>query len=219
MNLEHLRNKSQFISLGVVAILGFVGLITLDFYSFLLAHSVAEMFSIGVALVIFFIAWNARDYFENGYFIFLGITYLFVGGIDLLHTLSYKGMGVFPGETANLPTQLWILARYMESTALFSALFFLKKRIHEYGVFTFWFMMSGVALLVIFSGSFPDCFVPGEGLTSFKKVSELIIVSILGITLLRIYKYRESFSKKVVRYMYGSIIVTMFAEIAFITYI
>jgi hypothetical protein len=89
-----------------------LGLYVTSLYSYLLFHSLAEIFSVIIAVGVFAIAWNSRRFLENNYLLFLGVAFLFVGLIDLLHTLAYKGMGVFPGFGANLPTQLWIAARY-----------------------------------------------------------------------------------------------------------
>ncbi|MBW1717013.1 MAG: hypothetical protein JRJ77_14545, partial [Deltaproteobacteria bacterium] len=38
------------------------------------------------------------------FLLFVGIAYLFIGFLDLIHTLAYRGMGVFPGYATNLPT-------------------------------------------------------------------------------------------------------------------
>ena len=81
-------------------------------YNYLLFHSIAEIFSIVVACGIFLVVWNSREYLNNNYLLFLGIAYLFVAGFDLVHTLAYKGMDIFVGYGANLPTQLWIAGRY-----------------------------------------------------------------------------------------------------------
>ena len=77
------------------------GLYLTSLYSYLLFHSLSEIFSVVVAWGIFMIAWNSRQFLDNNYFLFVGIAYLFVGGVDLLHTLAYKGMGVFQGSDAN----------------------------------------------------------------------------------------------------------------------
>ena len=74
-------------------------------YSYLLFHSIAEVFTVVVMGSIFVLAWNTRLWMENGYFLFLGIAFLLVGLIDFLHALAYKGMGVFPEYDANLATQ------------------------------------------------------------------------------------------------------------------
>lgn len=91
-------------------------------YSFLLFHTVSEFYSIIIAGTIFVIVYNLRDKIEQGYITFIGISYFYVGVIDFLHTLAYKGMNIFTGFDANLPTQLWISARYMESISFFLAL-------------------------------------------------------------------------------------------------
>ena len=67
-------------------------------YNFLLFHSIAELFSITVAWSLFVVVWNSRHLSDNRAFIFIGIGYLFIGSIDLVHTLSYKGMGVIAKE-------------------------------------------------------------------------------------------------------------------------
>lgn len=35
---------------------------------------------------------------ENNYLCFLGITFFFIGLIDIMHMLSFKGMGIFKGD-------------------------------------------------------------------------------------------------------------------------
>ena len=58
------------------------GLYLTSLYSYLLFHSLAEIFSIVIAFCIFIIAWNSRRLLDNNYLLFIGIAYLFVGAID-----------------------------------------------------------------------------------------------------------------------------------------
>jgi hypothetical protein len=95
--------------------------------SYLLFHTLAELFSIIIACGIFIFAWNSRQFIDNNYFLFLGIAYLFVAGLDLLHTLVYSGMNIFLGYDSNLSIQLWISARYIESLSLLIAPIFFTK--------------------------------------------------------------------------------------------
>ena len=97
------------------------GLWTTTLHSYLLFHGLAEIFSIVVAFSIFILAWNSCHFVKTSYILFIGIAYLFVGGLDLTHTLAYKGMGIFSGDEANLATQLWIVGRYVESISLLIA--------------------------------------------------------------------------------------------------
>ena len=114
----NIKNGS-YIGIGLFTI--FV-LYLMSYYNYLLFHSIAELFSILIAFSIFIIGWNTRKYMDNSYFLLLGIAYLFIGLIDLIHTLGYIGMGIFLGYATNLPAQLWIAARYLEAISLLVAL-------------------------------------------------------------------------------------------------
>ena len=61
--------------------------------NYLLFHSLAELFSIFVAYVVFLIVWKSRVRLENRSLIFIGIAYFFVASLDLLHTFAYQGNG------------------------------------------------------------------------------------------------------------------------------
>jgi hypothetical protein len=74
-----------------------LGLFLTSTYNYLLFHSLSEIASILVMYSVFIVAWNTRRFLDNNYLLFIGIAYLFVGSIDLIHTLGYQGMGVFPG--------------------------------------------------------------------------------------------------------------------------
>src|SRR4030067_1201204 len=109
MQIQSIFSK-RYLSI-LMGILVFLGLYLTSLYSYPLFHSLAELFSIVIACGIFMIAWNSRRFIDNNYLLFVGIAFLFVATIDLIHTLGYKGMGVFQGYETNLPTQLWIAAR------------------------------------------------------------------------------------------------------------
>ena len=173
-----------------------------------------------VACGIFMIAWHARHFLENDYLLYLGGAYLFVAGFDLLHTLSYKGMGVFPEYGANLPTQLWISARYMESISLLLAPLFLRMRIRMALLVFVYGAVTALLLASIFIWPvFPACYVDGRGLTPFKIVSEYIICVILLGALGGVLHHRAWFDRRVLRYLVGAILLTIIEELAFTFYI
>jgi PAS domain S-box-containing protein len=195
-------------------------LILLSSYSFLLFHSFAEIFSIVIAFAIFTLVWNSRHIIGNHYLLFIGISYLFIGGIDFIHALAYEGMGVFPGENANLATQLWIGARYLQSISLLIAPVFIRRKINPWLVLTSWCVVTALLLASIFYWKiFPDAFLEGTGLTSFKVISEYVISLILAIAIWLLLKNRSEFSEKVVRFIVASIVVTIVSEVSFTLYI
>ncbi len=195
-------------------------LCALSFFNYLLFHSIVEMFSVVVAAIIFVLAWTTKNYMSHHYLLFLGISYLFVGLTDLVHTLAYKGMGVFTAITANEPTQLWILARYMESLSLVIAPTYARRRVP----FQLWLIINGTltatGFFLIFQWKiFPDCYVEGEGLTPFKIVSEYVICGLVFTAGVRLYRIQALLDLKVFRLLLAALVATMIAELAFTFYV
>jgi len=188
-------------------------------YNYLVFHTLVEIFSVAVAWCAFFIAWNAREQLDNNYLLFLGIAYLPIGGIDLFHAMAYKGMGVFPGYGANLPTSLWIAARMFEATALVAAPLFISRSLRP-GIALTGCLIAGFGLLgLTFSGLFPTCFIEGVGLTPFKVTSEYVIsAALLGAGWL-LYRNRGEFSHYIYTLLLGAIGCTIVAEISFTFYV
>jgi len=160
----------------VAILVGALALYVTSLPSYLLFHTLVELLPIVVAGTIFLSVWNTRRFMPNGYLTFLGIAYLFVAAIDLAHTLVYKGMGVLPQFGSNVPTQLWIAARAMQSVSLLVAPLFLSHKV-RYGRAALAFaVVSSLLIASIFVWNvFPDCYVDGVGLTAFKKLSEYAI--------------------------------------------
>jgi diguanylate cyclase (GGDEF)-like protein/PAS domain S-box-containing protein len=198
-----------------------LGLYLTSLYNYLLFHSLAEIFSIVIAFSIFVLAWNCRKIIDNDYLIFLGIAYLFIGFIDIIHTLAYTGMGVILGYGTNLPTQLWIAARFLESLSLLVAYSVLDKKKLKINLVLLGYIvtLSLLFLSIFYWKIFPSCFIEGSGLTPFKKISEYIISLILAASLFFLLKRKEKFDHKVLQCLVISILLTIASELAFTFYI
>jgi PAS domain S-box-containing protein len=148
--------------------------------SYLLFHILAELTSIVIGVCVFTIAWNSTSLLESGFLLVLGIGSLYVSGIDVLHALAFKGMGISPGEEANLPTQLWLVARYLQALAFLTASLFLHHRIRRELPFIVFGVLTAAMLASIFVWNiFPSAYIEGEGLTPFKVGSEYAIIAVL----------------------------------------
>lgn len=187
--------------------------------NYLLFHAVVEGISIVIAAGIFMLAWNARRFLESSYLLCIGISYGYVAGIDLLHTLAYKGMGVFPGSDPNLATQLWVAGRYLESVALLTAVFVATRRLNANRVASLYAAATLLLLVSILTGFFPDCFLEGSGLTPFKKFSEYFIATLLVTALAALHRQRRLFSETVFRWLSLAIALKVGSELAFTFYI
>jgi PAS domain S-box-containing protein len=203
----------------VLLILGLFFIYLASLYSFLLFHSIIEIISIVISGGIFLIGWHSRKYMSSSFFLVLGVSFLFVSVIDLLHTLAYSGMGIFLEFDANLPTQLWIVARYWQALSYLFASIVIKKKIKANYLFVGYIIIIIILLTTIFQGFFPICYIEGSGLTPFKIMSEYAIDIILFITLIVLYKHKDEFAEKIFLLIAISIIATMISELAFTFYI
>ncbi|MFP4050724.1 MAG: MASE3 domain-containing protein [Thermoplasmata archaeon] len=207
---------------SVFIIISIMVLYLINLYNYLLFHSLVEIFSILVSFTIFIIAYNSRKYIKNNFFVFIGTGYLFIGLIDLIHTLGYKGMGVFSGYGSNLPTQLWISARFLEAFMLFFGLLLVSydKKMSFKKIFAgFSTIFVLLMISIFFIPVFPDCYIDGSGLTLFKKSSEYLISIILVLALYILYKNKKVFSRYLYLLLSVSITLTILSEISFTFYV
>jgi PAS domain S-box-containing protein len=215
---EKLSNKNWYVPI-IMCTLIFLMVYVISSFNYLLYHSIAETFSIVVSMAIFIVTWNTRFNVDNNCFLVIGVAYLFIGSIDLLHLLAYKGMGVFKANETNLPTQLWVSARFLQSITFLIAPFFINRKISARINFIGYTILTTMLLGTIFYWNiFPVCFIEGAGLTPFKKVSEYVISIILLISVMLYYRKRKIFDKFVFNSIIASIFLTILGEIAFTFY-
>ncbi len=188
------------------------------FFNYLLFHSLAEIFSVIIAGGIFLIGWNSRKYINESYFLILGISALFVGIFDIIHTLAYEGLNIFPEHGGNLSTQLWIAGRYIQAFSFLFATLMRNKKVSQSILLFFYSLISLTLLLFIFLKLFPICFVDGVGLTPFKIVSEYIIIIIFAITFLITYYFKYEFNKQIYQFILIILIFFIFSEFTFTLY-
>ncbi len=203
----------------LILFLGLLLVYITSLYRYLLFHSIAEIFSIIIAGGVFFVGWNSRRYMKNSFFLILGVSSLFIGIFDLIHTFSYTGMQIFLEFDANLPTSLWIAARYLQAGSILTALLLLKRTINPFYLLVTYFLITIILLTLIFNNLFPICYIENYGLTPFKIISEYVIDLVLLVSLLLIIRNRKEFDKKVLVLIVSSIVSIMIAELAFTFYI
>lgn len=198
-------------------------------HSYHLFHVFVEGFSIVVACGIFMVAWHSRRYLENSYFLVVGVAYLFVAMIDLLHTMSYEGMGInlrhqlYPNAYADPAIEFWIAGRYLESLSLLAAILVINRKVRPWSLLYGYALLStGIFVSIYRLGWFPYCFMrqgsPDPGLTHFKIASEYIIAGIMIAVIVLLWRRREYFAPRVLRLLIISSTLTIVAEMAFTLY-
>ncbi|MEI6205748.1 MAG: MASE3 domain-containing protein [Desulfuromonadales bacterium] len=194
-------------------------LITARTYNYLLFHLLVELVTVSIAVTIFLLVWNTRTFIENNYLKVLAIGYTACAGIDLIHTLAFKGMNIFSGYDANLPTQLWIAARYLQALCLVAAPFAYLRKVKIEGIIAAFFLLSALLVALIFNGRFPDCFREGSGLTTFKTGSEYLIIALIILSIVLLHRKSDHFNPTTYRLLIASSVATICAESAFTSYI
>lgn len=169
----------------------FVAVLASRLHSYLLFHTLVEICNICVVLTVFSLAWNVRNHLEDGFLRVAGLALGPSTALILMHTLTYKGLGVFAPHDANLPTQFWVALRLMQTGALLAATFSAITNQRN----TKPLQVSSAAAVIlgglVLGGMFPDCYVDGQGLTGFKIVAESSCMLALAWAAWRIFRDRS----------------------------
>ena len=207
---------------GTVLMAAIVGALLLSAQSsYLLFHSIAEIFSITVACAVFMISWSSRGYLEAKPFVLLGIGYLCVAVIDLFHTLSFQGMGVL-SNTQDDATRLWVAARGLQAavTLAFVLLARMKRGVSNAVAFSVIGAVTVMALLSVFWWNvFPLCFVPGVGVTPFKRASEYVISAVFAVCVVLLALRSDTMTRRERGLLCASFAVTVASELVLTLYV
>jgi PAS domain S-box-containing protein len=129
-------------------------------------------------------------------------------------------MNIFIDYDANLPTQLWIAARYWQSLSYLIASIVIKKKVNASYLMASGIIIISILFFTIFTGIFPTCYIEViSKLTPFKIISEYVIDAILLVSIGILYKFRKEFDRKIFFLLIISISATIVSELAFTFYI
>ncbi|MEJ2591349.1 MAG: MASE3 domain-containing protein [Candidatus Thiodiazotropha sp.] len=205
------------INLAILTTLILVSVASLS-VSYLLFHTLSELFAITVGFMIGVVGGYTFRFSHNHMLAFLAAAYPFIALIDLLHSLAYKGMGIFPPD-ADLPTQLWIAARGLEAAALLMAPAYLRRPVHPVRAVSGFALVTAILLGLIAGGLFPEMYRPDTGLTPLKIGTEYLIILLLGAAAIRLWRLRRHMDPQVLKLMGMALALTMLSELLFTFYI
>jgi PAS domain S-box-containing protein len=178
-----------------------------------LSHNFAETFSVVVAIGTFMMVWNARRFLDSHFYLFLGIAYLFVGGVDYLHALSFDGL--FRRDSPNLHAQFWYVARYLQSAALLIAPAFVDRKLKPSCVIAVFSAVTALMLACIMIWDiFPAFFTNGTNATWVKTASVASVAAAQGAAIVLLSRKRKYFDARVYRLLVGSILFSIATEFA-----
>jgi diguanylate cyclase (GGDEF)-like protein/PAS domain S-box-containing protein len=197
-----------------------VSLVTLAFIyqqNYLLFHMLVELFGITVAWGIFLLVWTSQANLSNNFLLLAGNSLLFVGFLNLAHTLSFQGMQVFNEQNANLPDQSYLAARYFESLTFLVAIFSLRfrrvlTRFEYYLAFALYLLVTVLLFGAIFLWKAFPISSSVSGYTLFYQASEYAITGIFLAYLAGLWLHRQSFEGRVFRWLAGAAVCLVLSE-------
>lgn len=148
-------------------------------------HTVTEFAGIVATLLVFSVAWHARNPKQSGNVLIMGCGFLAVGLLDFGHAMSFRGMpDLVTPSGPEKAIEFWLMARYTAALTMLVAAFRpirpLRAAWHRYALLALalsWVVLCyGVELFM--PGIWPRTFIEGHGLTAFKVLAEYGVIAL-----------------------------------------
>jgi signal transduction histidine kinase len=185
--------------------------------SVLLFHTLAELFSIFVGLLMLVVVLNTQHFVRNDFLIFLGIGYFSISVLDALHAFTIAGMPFFNITDGEITIHLWIYSRLFEALLLLFAPVYLTNRLNTKVMIIMTSVLLGVIAFVAFHFEQPIMFVDGK-LSNFKVYTEFVVILLLASAIGLYWKKRLMFEQNVLFFLISSLVLTILAELCFTLY-
>lgn len=214
-----LKKNSFFKLIAFLAILIIV--VFISYYNYLLFHLIVEFITAMTGYFMLLLMINTKKISQNATYILLAIAYTFIGSIDMMHAILYKGMNIVRNVPINTSIQLCLIARYTESISLVFIFSFIHKSFKEIKykkVIAIYFFIFIYSIAIAFRiRVFPVCYIEGIGSTKFKTIVQYIIILnlLISLYLLKKNKDKYGFNKNEYYNLSLSIIFTILSEICF----
>lgn len=184
-----------------------------------LFHSLAELIGIIVAAAVFIVVFHTRRLLDNHYLLLVGIGLFAFVVIGIPHTLGYKGVQLFPGFDADLPTQAFVAQRAVLAVAFLFAPLFVRRRLPVSLAMLAFSVVSALALLSMLAWqSFPDMFVEGVGLTPLKRMLDYVLSALFAGAAVLLWSSRDAFDRPVWRLVIAALGFLLGSELLFTLY-
>ncbi|WP_113906814.1 EAL domain-containing protein [Aliidiomarina celeris] len=155
--------------------------------AFLTLHTIFEVASVVVSVLVFSVVWNTRKFTKNSNLLVMACLMLMVAALDFCHTFSYAGMPDF--VTPSSPEKaisFWLAARAAGTVGLLILAlqpWWQLPKLNSYQVLLW---VSLLTLAVIYTVLFqahliPETFTPDTGLTPFKKGFEYSLITLNAV--------------------------------------
>lgn len=216
MNTQQLRSlvSELFWPMAVIAVVASIAL----YLSPLLYHFLVEAFSIIVAALAMVTALISRRFLRNQYLLVVASALGWCAAIDLVHILTYEGMGLLPVNEQQVTLKLWIGARLLQAVALLAAAVWMGSYIATWRLQSIFALVTVGIIGLAFTDWLPAMYTPGVGLTPLKIALEWLVITLTALALFVFYRRRLSLPIGVQRYMPWAMVFMVLSEFMFTQY-
>ena len=188
-------------------------------------HTAMECFAIIVAFLVFAISWHTHAPDRPGNLVLVACGFLGVGLLDFAHMMSYKGMPDFiTPASPHKAIVFWLQARYVATLTLLAVALrawqpFRSSRTPAR------LLAATLALCALLYASqllhpdfWPETFVEGQGLTSFKIALEYLLIVLLAPAAWFFYRQSRSGNNARAVHLLTAVLITILSELCFTRY-
>jgi PAS domain S-box-containing protein len=193
--------------------------------SYVVLHIIAEFFSIMVSLSIFGVGWFTFDQSKDRHALFLSATFLGIGLLDFMHTLTNAAMPAFiTPNSPNRSTQFWIAARLFEAIAFLVSAFIYRntdnRLLSKRSLMATALLIPGIMVLCVYcyQTDVPSTFSSESGLTPFKIYSEYLVIVFLCAAFVAYWRRRAKTSDQPIAFYLAAFIFSTFSELSLAIY-
>ncbi|MBI5606450.1 MAG: PAS domain-containing protein [Deltaproteobacteria bacterium] len=193
--------------------------------SYLLFHNITEFFSIMVSLSMFGLGWFTYEQSKDRQALFLSTAFLGIGLMDFMHTLANAAMPPFiTPNSSNKSIQFWIAVRLFQAiTFLVSAFVYTEKPVRWLSkkvLITSALLVSFLVFtgIIFFPSHIPATFVPGVGLTPFKRISEYLIIGLLSAAAAAYFRRITRTGDRLLLFYLAAFVICIFSELPLALY-
>lgn len=185
---------------------------------FPLFHFLIELGAIVIGIMSLVVAAVAIRYHQSSFHLVAASGLGWSALIDIFHVATYSGTLLLPADDLNLPTQLWLAARFLQAGSLLTALLLMTKPLK----FSRVNLVMGIYCLLIATliiyGQFPDALLEESGLTTFKISAEYLIILVFLVSATLMHAHRGKFRDETYRGVMAAVIAMTLSEVCFTQY-
>lgn len=198
---------SQYFVLLLIAIMAVV----FGIHDYIFFHGITELFTVVVSASIAVVAINSYEVNQNNFFIFLGISHIFIAIYALLHIVTFPGLTlVHMFKYNNLSIEFAVIEQYYQAIAFLIACRYFNRSLDVKKTILWQMIISlGIIFPLIMLDIFNKLIITSDDINSFKIINTIILSLILIITLYILYIKREFLEKRILLLLASSVVLEL----------